>query len=237
MFKHKLLAATALALIAAPAYAQLEAAEDDTPIVISGTVATVDDSQFTMNYAEGAVTVEMNDWDWFAGEEKLLNPGDQVVVTGEIDDDLFEGREIEAETIYLVSDAAYYYGDEQDLDNFYALNAIQPSAGDTGGTAGSMPATGGQSWVSAIGTVQKVEDNQFTIDAGRQALVVDTAQMTGEQQIEVGEKVYVAGMLDQGFFDNREIKANRVVTLAQGRARAPGAGTMEQPTMTDAPAN
>ena len=82
--RHKLLATAALTLIAAPAYAQqqpLAAAEDNTPITLSGTVATVEEGEFTMNYGDGTVTVKMENWDWFGRADSPLTVGDEVVVS------------------------------------------------------------------------------------------------------------------------------------------------------------
>lgn len=243
--RHKLLATAALALIAAPAYAQqqpLDAVEDDTPITLSGTVATVEEGEFTMNYGDGTVTVKMENWDWFGRADSPLTVGDEVVVTGEIDDDLFSGSEINAETVYLVTDNAYYYTEEADsvpAYQFYSYRTTEPATppgGATGATAAAEP-TPPQSWVSAVGTVQSIQGDEFTLDAGRYNLVVDAERMMGMPEVAVGEKVYVAGLLNQNFFSNREITADRVVTLSASAPRTEGTMPGQPAPMGDTPAN
>ena len=75
---------------------------DGEDIVISGTISRVtDDQEFMLNYTGGTIQVDADDiseakTDWLA-------VGDQITVFGEIDDDWFEKREIDAERIVRVS--------------------------------------------------------------------------------------------------------------------------------------
>ncbi|MBO6906560.1 MAG: NirD/YgiW/YdeI family stress tolerance protein, partial [Parvibaculum sp.] len=101
--KRSLLAGTAAAaLIVAPvsAMAAPNLQQDDKWLSLSGNVVDVEGSIFTLDYGEGLVTVEMDDWDWY-DETGSLMPGESVVVYGEVDNDLFEQATIEASSVYV----------------------------------------------------------------------------------------------------------------------------------------
>src|SRR6056297_1683552 len=77
-------------LIAMPAEAQDPyTTADDTWISLSGTVESVTTDAFMLDYGEGMVTVEMDDWDADADAYKVA-AGDRVTVNGMVDDDLFD---------------------------------------------------------------------------------------------------------------------------------------------------
>ena len=69
-------------------------------ITISGTVDTVSADHFTLDYGDGLITVEMDDGDRDADAYKL-NRGDEVTVSGRIDDDFYEFTTIEASSVYV----------------------------------------------------------------------------------------------------------------------------------------
>ena len=66
---------------------------DDSWISISGTVVTPQADSFKLDFGNGLVTVEVDDFDR-TGEGVLLRDGDRVTVFGRIDDDLFEKTKI-----------------------------------------------------------------------------------------------------------------------------------------------
>lgn len=101
------------------------AMEDDSWISISGTVVTPNEDSFTLDYGEGIIQVEMDDWDTYGDKQEVTvetgmvdyNPlddlgyqqidrGDRVSVTGGFDHDFLEGRIFEAETVITLSDEA-----------------------------------------------------------------------------------------------------------------------------------
>ena len=83
-------------LLSLPAVAQNPYLQpDDTWITISGKVESVSPNQFELDYGSGTVTVEMDDGDRDADAYKIYN-GDEVTVTGLIDDDFYEVTTIEA---------------------------------------------------------------------------------------------------------------------------------------------
>lgn len=77
------------------------------PVVISktvlqGTVTDVDDEEFTLNTGARRITVEVEEMPYDPLDEdgyQRIQIGDRVSVTGMIDYDLFEGREMVAESI------------------------------------------------------------------------------------------------------------------------------------------
>ncbi|NCC22686.1 MAG: hypothetical protein EOM26_09540 [Alphaproteobacteria bacterium] len=223
MLKERLLAVTMIAgaasLLSTPVAAQEVALyDDDDPIVISGTVAEVDGDEFVLNYGEGRVTVEMDDWDWFLNEAEALIPGERVTVSGWIDDDLFEGREIEAETVYVSDRYTRYFEDPEvgtrSPDTFvYSYTGITPD----------------ESWISTSGRIESIDGRAFTLanDAGE--IRVETGTLgynpmdeDGFQKLEAGDRVYVSGLLDNDFFERRTIEANQVVTLSEQTRRRQG---------------
>lgn len=225
--KYGLLAVTAAAFIAAPAQAQTMM-QDEYPVVLSGTVAEIGDDEFTLQYdGTNYITVEMDDWDmfWETEETELLTVGDEVVVTGQIDDDLFEGREIAANSVYLVTDSTFYtrddqaaypsylYGSANNQDLASQLAMQEPAAG--GKAAQTMTDTP-KSWVSAVGTISSIEGSEVIVDAGEFDLTVNMGDLENSpQNLTSGDQIFVSGLMDQDFLSNQEISANRLVKISQ----------------------
>jgi len=65
---------------------------DDSWISISGTVVNPKDDTFMLDYGQGTILVEMDDWDG-VGEAYALIDGDRVTVYGAVDDGLFDERQ------------------------------------------------------------------------------------------------------------------------------------------------
>ena len=91
---------------------------DNTWITLGGEVESVNPDSFMLDYGDGYILVEMDDGDRDADAYKLLkgdkvtvsgqiddegyqkiDVGDRVRVRGEMDSDLFEGRELVADTV------------------------------------------------------------------------------------------------------------------------------------------
>ena len=69
---------------------------------VQGTVSSVHDEEFVINTANRSVRVEVDDMDDNPLDDEgylKISAGDYVKVIGEMDDDFFEGRELEADTI------------------------------------------------------------------------------------------------------------------------------------------
>jgi uncharacterized protein YdeI (BOF family) len=180
---------------------------DDSWISVSGTVESVTNDAFMLDYGEGMMSVEMDDGDRDADGYKLVS-GDKVTVSGRIDDDLFETRSIEASSVYVEGIGTTFYAsavDEEDLNEL--IVAVE--------TPVVISATIVQ------GTVTDVAAEEFTVDTGLRKVRVEVDEMSynplddqGYQQVEVGDRVSVTGQIDDDLFEGRELVADSVVTLS-----------------------
>ncbi len=183
---------------------------DGSWISISGTaVGTEAHEGFTLDYGEGTVFVEMDDWDWY-DESRAILEGDKVTVYGRVDDDLYETTSIEASSVYVEDRNTYYYASAADEEGAPYVNYWVTS----------VPVVIGETVVR--GTVTSKSGREFTIDTGLRKLTVDTIEMgynplddVGYQQIDVGDYVSVTGNMDLDFWGNRELTADSVITLVE----------------------
>lgn len=179
---------------------------DDTWITISGKVESVDVDSFQLDYGDGQVTVEMDDGDRDADGYKLMK-GDEVSVSGIVDDDFYEMTTIEAGSVYVDNLGTTFFASAVDEEDVASL----------------VIAVTGPVVVSetvAYGTVTEVSDDEFTLDSGVRELEVDVDNMTynplddeGYQKIRVGNRVKVIGSIDDDLFEGRELMADSVVKL------------------------
>lgn len=194
-----------LCLVTAPAMAKNPYLKpDDTWITISGTVESVTRDSFELDYGDGTITVEMDDGDRDADGYKLI-AGDKVTVNGLIDDDFYETTKIEASSVFVEKLGTTFFASAIDEEDYIPTVIAAPVI------------------VSAIevrGTVTEVNGDEFTIDTALREITVDVDEMSynpldeeGYQKIEVGDYVKVNGEIDEGLFENREIKADYVVEL------------------------
>lgn len=184
---------------------------DGSWISIGGTVSDVTPRNFKLNYGDGKITVEMDNWATY-GRDYLLNAGDHVTVYGRVDDDLFQKHRIEASSVYV-----------EGLDSvFYATPADEVALGHWNL---QTPVVLGQA--TLIGTVASVDPatDSFVVDSGLRDLTVDTDTMAydpldadGYQRIKPGDLVSVSGEVDLNVFDRRVIDADSVVTLEHAPA-------------------
>jgi uncharacterized protein YdeI (BOF family) len=217
--KRLLFATAMLPALAAPALAADERRQgaqgavqpyskpDNSFISINGTVTSAGPDSFVLDYGEGVITVEMDDWDWYREGYKLLN-GDNVTVYGRIDDDLFEVAKIEAGSVYVKGLNSFFFANDADEEDFAYVNFVAPMT------------------TAINGEVKDIDGREFTVDTGTGTLRVDTSSMPynpldkeGYQQVEKGDRVSVVGALNPGFFSEREIKADAVMTLSQDKAK------------------
>lgn len=202
-----------LSLVATPALSQTDPYEkaDDTWIQLSGTVTTTMPDTFTLDYGDGLVTVEMDDWDWDADAYNLL-PGDRVTVHGMVDDDLFETTTIEASSVYVESLGTHFYASPVDEEGREPMiTSVPVMISDT----------------TLRGTVTDVDawQDEFTITAGAIDVTVDVEDMLydpldneGYQQVQEGDRVSVSGEMEAEFFEGQELMADSIVILDQASA-------------------
>ena len=175
---------------------------DGSYISLSGTVTSSDADSFMLDYGEGMVFVEMDDWDWYGDAYGIL-PEDEVTVYGYVDDDLYETTSIEASSVYVEDLNTYYYASGADEES---VNYISTTWYDYDYTV--------------TGIVDSVSGREFTIDTGTRQMTVDTMQLgynplddEGFLKIEKGDRVTVYGDLMLSVFDDREISAEALVKL------------------------
>jgi uncharacterized protein YdeI (BOF family) len=226
-----LLVTAGAALLSAPAIAQdkLATYEDGARVMVSGTVSDLSDDEFTLNYSGGSIGVEVDDWDWnWMDDSDLtsrLNNGDQIIVSGEIDDDWFEAREIEADNIYFRQNYSYYY--VVDTNPAYYAEFDNDTAMRDG------------SYLSVRGKVQNISGREFTVRSQGTDLQIDTSDlsynpMEGNSPVKTGDWVYVYGEVDDGFFDEKElsaeavVKINRVNRMARNNTQNTNSGQMQR---------
>jgi uncharacterized protein YdeI (BOF family) len=197
-------------MIAALMLASVAAADEDpyekpdnTWISIDGTVEAVSPDEFTLDYGEGIITVEMDDGDRDADAYKLAK-GDFVRVSGLIDDDFYELRTIEASSVYVEDLGTYFYASAVDEEDTFITY--------------TMPVTVSETVLQ--GTITDVDDDEFTIDTGARSMRVEVEEMPynplddeGYQRIELGDRVSVTGEIDDDLFEGRELVADSIVTL------------------------
>jgi uncharacterized protein YdeI (BOF family) len=206
-----LVAAIALVVAGTPASgADPMTKPDRSWISLTGDVVQSSIEQFRLDYGEGLITVEMDDWDWY-DEANHIRAGDRVTVYGRIDDDLYERRTIEAGSVYVFDRNTYYYASDADEESVvYNAGAIIPDG----------------AWMSVRGTVEKIDGREFVLDTGSGTVRIDTVFMpynplddVGFQAIEPGDRVLVTGNLDLDFFEKREIQADGIVTLSRDETK------------------
>jgi uncharacterized protein YdeI (BOF family) len=76
-------------------------------VVVQGTVTKVDDDEFTVDTGAREVRVDVDQMAYNPLDDEgyqKIEVGDRVSVTGHMDDDLFEGRELMADSVVTLSD-------------------------------------------------------------------------------------------------------------------------------------
>ncbi len=189
---------------------------DNDYITVTGDVKAVHDEAFTLDFDEGMITVEMDDWDWY-DEANLLKAGEKVTVYGRIDNGWFESKTIEAGSIYAHDRATYYYANDADEEadyTYYSYYVTYPAVVPDG------------TWMSASGEVTDISGRELTLDTGAYKISVDTIGMAynplddkGYQQIDEGDRIYVSGKVDVGIFDENELAASTITVLVEDKTK------------------
>lgn len=198
--------AAAAITLPATAAADVSVEPDGSWISMTGKVAVHTPTGFTLDYGEGVMTVETDDWD-SVGDGWAIAEGDKVTVYGRVDDGLYQNRKIEAGSIYIhdlntmITDPSPV--DEEDAELLTYTYLSVPADYD----------------LQVVGTVTSVSGREFTIDTGKREVSVDTLKMdynplddVGLVQIEEGDFVSVSGDLDLSVFDENEISAETIVS-------------------------
>lgn len=177
---------------------------DGSWVSLTGTVISHTPKAFTLDYGQGTILVETDDWDSL-GDGWSINENDNVTVYGVVDDGFYQNKRIEAGSVYV-----------EDTNTMVTA----PSTADEEGvpvtyTYFSVPADYD---FQVAGTVTSVTGREFTIDTGKRKMTVDTIEMgynpldnIGIPQIKKGDFVSVSGDLDLNIFNNTELTAETLV--------------------------
>lgn len=184
---------------------------DDTWITISGKVKSVSADEFELDYGTGTVTVEMDDGDRDADGYKLYN-GDEVTVTGLIDDDFYEMTTIEASSVYVENIGTTFYASAVDEEDPLTIYSYQPP---------EVTVAVGDSVVTGTISGIDVPEEEFTLNTGLRLMTVEVDEMPynpiddeGYQKLDVGDVVSVRGQIDYDLFEGRVFEADTVTTLS-----------------------
>lgn len=177
-------------------------------ISLSGIVTTPGVSSFEMDYGEGNVTVEIDDWGWYKEDDPILE-GDRVTVYGYVDRNEFEKTSIEASSVFVRDINHRYYADSDDDEDVLATSENRSTI-DNG--------------LQLRGEITAVDGRKFTIDTGNRTVKIDTTEMfynpideKGYQKIEVGDYVQVSGELNSNVSKKVELTAQSVTTLVKNK--------------------
>lgn len=176
---------------------------------------------FQLDHGRGEITVDMAGWQWYEsrsqGEVPRLNVGENVTVTGIVDDAFYAAKTLEALTVFV-----------RDRDAFFTIApygaggawSLRPMPGSP--LTGSDPTT-----ITLAGRVSAIAGDEFSLDLGASVVSVDTAAMTydplddiGSQRVREGDWVQVSGTLDEHFFEDRELGAARITSIRRMGAEA-----------------
>lgn len=185
--------------------------EDGASIVLSGVVTEVDDDEFELRYGDNEIEVELEGWDWDDDRlERVLKVGDRVVVSGEIDDDWFSDRELEAHNFFLPEQGRYFYADDRNpaYENLH-----------------SRRVTDDGSYMSLRGEVQRIRGDELVVKSNGKSIKVDTDELGYDPfdgkidaSIEVGDRVYIYGQTDSDFWDKQRFTAEMIVEINDANA-------------------
>jgi len=191
------------ALLSASAVAENPyAKENNSWISINGEVDSVSTDQFELDYGEGNITVVMEDDD---RKGYQLKKGDEVRVSGLMDDNFYNDSVIEAGSVHIKNANTYFYAgamDGQDVD----FTVMSPILRDT--------------VIKGNITHVSLKDEEFTLDTGIQMLTVEVDEMLsnpldneGYLQLSVGDRVSVNGKIDNDLFEGRVFEAVSVTKI------------------------
>jgi len=158
--------------------------KDNAWITISGTITSVNPDSFLLDYGDGSVLVEVDDGDFDNDAFKFID-GDNVTVSGAIDDDLFETTKIEASSIYVES-----------LNTTFLSSAIDEESQYLYFSTSYVPLA--PSEMTLVGTIAKVAGEKMYLDVGENDVAISVSEMLfnplddiGYLKIDKGDRVKV----------------------------------------------
>jgi len=170
-------------------------------VSLTGTVNSVEEDSFTVDYGTNVIEAEFDDLFSNVEADERLSPGDRVTVYGTVDDDWFEGRVIDVDTVYSSSSYTVYGATDVSASPLYYVDPYPVNA--TTGT-----------YITLDGEVTNTRDQSFVLNAGGTMIDVETDELgynplddMGTQQIETGDRVTVVATLEDQLFDDSVLVA------------------------------
>ncbi len=174
----------------------------------SGKVAKVNPDSFLLDYGEGELLVEVDDGDYDNDAYKLF-AGDDVTVTGRIDQNLFAETTLEASGVYVKGLNTTFFSsaiDEEDYPLVYTT-AYVPMTPDTVTLVGNVTDTNG--FTNNVSIV--IGSNEIDVDVSE--LGYDPLDDEGWLKIDEGDRIQISGTLDDGFLTDYELVADTLTKL------------------------
>ncbi len=173
---------------------------------LDGTVVRTQQDSFELDFGDGVVTVEMDDWDWVK-EASPIRTNDKVVVYGRIDSDLHRRKAVEAAGVYVEGLGTTFFASAADEEAVGLWPRTRVELG-TIALQGRIEALAPRSVVLQTGAAGKV-----TVDVSE--LGYDPLDDEGFQQLEVGDRIRVIGRVDSAYFAAGRVVAQHVVRIQQ----------------------
>jgi len=153
------------------------------------------------------VTVEVED-EIRDGGAYTLSPGDRVTVSGRVDDDLFEGKELKANAIHIDKLGTTFIIDEEYADEYGMV--FGQDIGDYIAVAGNV-------------TTVRPDDGEFRIHGNLGDFTVEVDKLAenpldedGYMRIRTGDAVRIVGKVDEDWLEGREIVATSIRVIRLG---------------------
>lgn len=187
---------------------------DGSTVTLTGTVQKVDGHDFVMRHGRENIEVELEGWNWNKPDlEKHLKVGQRVTVTGEVDDDWFDEKELEAQNIYLDTEQVYFYTVDINPAYVQATRDVEKRRMARGDMQDG-------SYYSVRGDIKKIDGDDIVLAANNRNYRVNLDELgynpldnQGLQRLSVGDRVWVSGEIDDNFFDGKEIDADVIVSI------------------------
>lgn len=209
MYYFKIVTTLITIIFSVNLFAALEKKDNGEFVRISGEVTKVTADYFHLKTDSDKIVVEMDDYDWDADGFKLIK-GDDVVVTGFVDNDFLENKKIEAGSVYVKSIDSYFFASSADEESAPYISIDYSVIDD-------LPEN---TVVDIQGKVTNINGREFTLDTGLRKVTVDTEDLIYNPMDNVGftevnkyDRIRVSGIVDNDYYDTKELDASYISEL------------------------
>ena len=173
-------------------------------VAIEGKVKSVTPENFTLDYGNGELIVDMDDFNNYGNIASALK-GDKVTVFGKTAAVYPGMTEFDADSVWVNGMNTYFYAKDATESDFLRFTVM----------GNKLPAQG------FAGEITDVDSDQFTmktpegtdIDVNIEKLGYNPFDDEGFQKLKVGDRVWVAGSYDRDLLSDDEMEATHVVTM------------------------